>query len=375
MTDTDKEQDCCKWIKDYWLDTVLLFIAIAGVTWLTCPEWMLLLERPNVSTESNTAIRTLAFSYGAIVAFYGLSLGIRRLKATEKQLEHTGTQLEQTGRQLKITEASFFYERFERGTELLKGNEPHTRIAGIRMLKNVHETVELDNQKKLVRESLLDFICSRAGIYDPKKKTKPKPRKNRVDIEVAIKTLGELVSEDINHKNLQWIKENQQIGKLQQGKEQHEKSERLRHQQQIAEMKWFDELNLQNLDLRLLHLQRVKLRYANLIGAGLGGADLTGAHLRYVNLAKANLTRAILRGATLSEVNLYKTDLTRAYLRHILHSGKQKQLQAQLKEAIYEKGNPPSLPNGFDKIPEQNAYVWEKDGKGNWYHKFDENGK
>jgi len=369
MTDKkQQEQNCCEWMKIYWLDIVLVFIAIAGVTWLTCPEWMLLLEGQNIRAERNTAIRTLTFSYGAIVAFYGLSLGVRRLKATEKQLEHTGKQLEQTGRQLKITEAGFFYERFERGTESLKSNEPHTRIAGIRALKNVHNTVELDNQKELIRESLLDFIRREAGEYYLGK-PEPKPREERVDIETAIKALGELVPEDRRRQELNMA--NLDLRNL--------------------DLAW---VNLQGAMLEIAGLQNAelcdaKLQNAHLSGAKLQGADLTGAELQKADLTdtdsrKAKFTSAKLQGAYLDHAwledaslvganlegtSLNCTNLTEADLEYAKHFTKE-----QLETAIYEDGNPPKNLDKLDahppkelEIPKNRAYRLDTNKRGELY--------
>ena len=51
------------------------------------------------------------------------------------------------------------------------------------------------------------------------------------------------------------------------------------------------------------------LKYADLAGANLIGADLRGADLKYADLAGANLIGADLRGADLTDANLIGADL------------------------------------------------------------------
>jgi len=385
MTDKkQQEQNCCEWMKIYWLDIVLVFIAIAGVTWLTCPEWMLLLEGSNVSTERNTAIRTLAFSYGAIVAFYGLSLGVRRLKATEKQLEHTGEQLEQTGRQLKTTEAGFFYERFERGTELLSSDSLDRRAIGIRILESIHKMVDPTN-KKIIRESLLDFIRREAGEYYLGK-PEPKPREERVDIETAIKSWGELVSGeslqlferrkelkmwklDLRALNLSWA--NLQGANLEEAGLQ---NANLWH------------AKLQNAQLNGARLKHAQLNVAKLQGAELMGTELQNAELIDADLRRAKLMRAELQearlghawleGACLKDADLKGavmnyTDITTADLEYAEHL-----TPGQLETAIYEKYKPrPTLRYGLEVL-KKNAYEWaeeeDEDKENKFYFLFDD---
>ena len=202
------------------------------------------------------AIRILVFIYGALGAFYGLILAARRLK---------------------ISEAGLFNARFERGIEALASKKLHIRTAGVHILENLHKTAELAN-KKLIRKLLSDFIQNRAGIYDREKKTEPKPRGERVDIEAAIKALGALIS-----------KENMSLEERQ------------------------TELNMQKLDLRYLNLSKAKLQGAYFSDANLQGVIFHYANLQKANFWKANLQEvwfwdAKLQGVFLASAKLQKAD-------------------------------------------------------------------
>ena len=72
--------------------------------------------------------------------------------------------------------------------------------------------------------------------------------------------------------------------------------------------------NLTNADLTSANLTGANLSRADLTDANLTGANLTGANLRFSDLTGANLTGAILRHANLSYANLTGADLTRAHL-------------------------------------------------------------
>ena len=72
--------------------------------------------------------------------------------------------------------------------------------------------------------------------------------------------------------------------------------------------------NLRGADLSGANLSTANLSGANLSGANLSnanlrGADLSGANLRNANLSNANLSGANLRGANLSNANLSNADL------------------------------------------------------------------
>ena len=62
--------------------------------------------------------------------------------------------------------------------------------------------------------------------------------------------------------------------------------------------------------------EQATLRYANLSGANLSGADLRRADLSGANLSGADLRRADLSDATLSDATLYGADLSDATLRY-----------------------------------------------------------
>ena len=173
MTDKEQpDQNCCEWMKNNSLEIVLGIIALVIIP-LAAGQWWdcLVGEAENGAAGSGYAIRTLVFIYGALGAFYGVILNARRLK---------------------ISEAGLFDERFGRGVELLNNDGAYIRVAGVRILEDSHKTAE-PADKKLIYKLLIDFIHSRAGIYYSEK-PEPKPREERVDIEVAIKALGKLVS-------------------------------------------------------------------------------------------------------------------------------------------------------------------------------------
>ena len=77
--------------------------------------------------------------------------------------------------------------------------------------------------------------------------------------------------------------------------------------------------NLSGADLKDANLINANLSGADLInadlfGANLGGANLGGADLEGANLYRASLTGANLRGANLWRADLYRADLTNAIL-------------------------------------------------------------
>ena len=293
----------------YWLEILLgvFTIAITAVAicqwgWLTKGEY-----------GNGHAIRTLVFAYGAIGAFYALILNVRRLK---------------------MNEAGLFSDRLGRGVEALANEKKlHIRAAGVRILENLYKTAEPDNQK-LIRNLLLDFICNQTDIYDPAKETKPRRWKGRVDIEIAIKILGELVSAE----NIP-LEEKQK------------------------------ELDMMNLDLRNLDLSSAKLEGANFGQAGLQAASFTVAKLQKARFWSAKLqgtwfVNAELQKADFASAELEKADLTAADLENVKNL-----TQTQLDTAIYRKNTPPKLPAELT-IPENRAYKWEKDENGNMYRRI-----
>ena len=72
--------------------------------------------------------------------------------------------------------------------------------------------------------------------------------------------------------------------------------------------------NLSRADLSGANLSRANLSRANLSGADLSGADLSRADLSGANLSGADLSRADLSGANLSGANLSRADLSGANL-------------------------------------------------------------
>ena len=72
--------------------------------------------------------------------------------------------------------------------------------------------------------------------------------------------------------------------------------------------------NLRYADLTGADLTGANLRYADLRGSGLRGADLSGANLRYADLTGANLRRCNLRDADLTGADLRRCNLRYAHL-------------------------------------------------------------
>jgi hypothetical protein len=72
--------------------------------------------------------------------------------------------------------------------------------------------------------------------------------------------------------------------------------------------------NLYNADLTGAYLQGANLTGANLEAANLSGANLTGAYLHGANLSGADLTGAYLHGTNLSGANLTDANLSGANL-------------------------------------------------------------
>jgi len=459
MTDTDKEQqeqNCREWMKTHWLDTVMILLlfsllifliwqcnwllesenrhvirrlafissavgVIYGLTLLIrryCLEGVLVIFASLITAlvtclwelligpgeQAGLTIRTLVLIYAALGAFYGLSLGAKRLKATEKQIKITGEQIKITGEQIKITreqlkvnEAGLFNDRLGRVVEALASEKLYIREVGLILLADLYRDDGGKHQHKIL--NLLDqFIQNRAGIYDPDEETKAKSKDKetqdeRTDIETAIKILGGLVSKDRGEASRhceklkqrefeKWFEELERYKERRPHKELKPSFEQQRYEalRYLIESNWLGELKLQKLDFYSLRLQKVNLQGADLRDTNLTDADLTDANLqgtelidtifqnailKNAKLQKASLENANLKEANFERAEFEKTDLTKANLENA-----ENLTPTQLLEAIYNKNKPyPILPAGL-KIPKENAYKWEKDEKGRERRRF-----
>ena len=174
------------------------------------------------------------------------------------------------------------------------------RQGGVILLRRLGETAyEKGNklEKEMIINTLASFVRTQAPL--PKKKEgekelpPPKDRKDRLDVENAIKTLASIT---------EGIEERQNV-------------------------------DLSFTDLRGLHLsvfgKRTNLSFFNLAGANLSDAWLEGANLSKAELGRADLSNASLRFANLSAARL----------------GRSKNLTDHHIDKIrYYKNHPPTLP-------------------------------
>jgi len=256
-------------------------------------------------------------------------------------------------------------------------------------------------------------MTQKKNKHDQKKETESKQQGKRVDIEAAIRVLGELISKEKNmlpeeiEKKLDMHKLDLHDFDLSETKLQRANFSNANLQKanfskltqrdviylSYPQSKPYHGANLEDACFREANLQETNFQNANLKKAEFWGAEaqeanfshaklqdarfgraklqeanfweakLQGANFSYAKLQRARFYDAELQGANFAGANLEMTDFTGANLENIkylipfeVEAQSWNKLQEQLNKAIYAEDSPPqNLPDGL-KIPTDRAY-------------------
>ncbi|MDC1116050.1 hypothetical protein OAT37_04820 [Alphaproteobacteria bacterium] len=118
-------------------------------------------------------IRNAILIIGGLMAFYGLVQATKRQETFAEQVqtftEQAKTQAEQTKIQIKqadTAETQLFNDRLGRGVELLANPAKMLSKAGIRVLEDLANSVDVIEHKKIIANLLHDFIRGRTAIIN-----------------------------------------------------------------------------------------------------------------------------------------------------------------------------------------------------------------
>jgi uncharacterized protein YjbI with pentapeptide repeats len=130
-------------------------------------------------------IRNAILIIGGLMAFYGL---VQATKRQESFAEQVDTQIKQA----ETAETQLFNDRLGRGVELLANPDKMYCKAGIRVLEDLANSVDVIEHKKIIANLLHDFIKDRAAkIYQDDKNGKMAPVPvsrdvDRSDVQLAL---------------------------------------------------------------------------------------------------------------------------------------------------------------------------------------------
>ena len=130
-------------------------------------------------------IRNAILIIGGLMAFYGL---VQATKRQESFAEQVDTQIKQA----ETAETQLFNDRLGRGVELLANPDKMYCKAGIRVLEDLANSVDVIEHKKIIANLLHDFIKNRAAkIYQDDKNGKMAPVPvsrgvDRSDVQLAL---------------------------------------------------------------------------------------------------------------------------------------------------------------------------------------------
>ncbi|MDA7634812.1 hypothetical protein N8755_02740 [Alphaproteobacteria bacterium] len=130
-------------------------------------------------------IRNAILIIGGLMAFYGL---VQATKRQESFAEQVDTQIKQA----ETAETQLFNDRLGRGVELLAKSDKMLSKAGIRVLEDLANSVDVIEHKKIIANLLHDFIKNRAAkIYQDDKNGKMAPVPvsrgvDRSDVQLAL---------------------------------------------------------------------------------------------------------------------------------------------------------------------------------------------
>lgn len=336
-----------QWTMDWWKKVpgpLLIILAIGVFCVLIIYLYCISIEENFLQAIDRNGTRTLILLLAGIIGWYFL-------------YQRTTTAKQST----RIAEQGLTVDRLNRAIEQLASEKPYVRVGGIHGLEKIADTHE--EESKSIARILVSFIRTRAtkdseetGLKE-KKEEFDAHREQRLDIEIAVKTLARIASK---------LKKQKQIERYDDDK--------------------YHLCNLENLDLRGLRLEDV-----NLSEFGLEGADFSGAWLRGVNFTGAHLFRPfgikVLR-AIFFKAHLDNVDFTRAYLNHVIfteayltatkfdnvilqnaifdgavvngtHFECSQCLTQEQIDKTYYCGEPPHLPDGLELPPKESYYRME----------------
>ena len=253
----------------FYIRYVLLLLAIVSVIALTwnIPQWLVSPSESLTSQELSTLLfetrRSLILIIAAVAGLFGLYLIYRRMIAIEKSIQ--------------ITNEVQIADRFSHAVEQLGTYKLEVQLGGIFTLEKIASESEKDHW--IIMEILTAYVRENAPV------------------------IGD--AHDSDHQN-----------NIENDRDSF-KQKRLPTNIQailsvIGRRKWLAEEVEQN---HFLNLRKTNLKYADLKGAWLIGANFRGTNLEKANLMGANLAGAFLVEANLKHANLLNANLEGADLR------------------------------------------------------------
>lgn len=261
-------------------------------------SWLFWEDLRGTEDSLSTTIGDIALVIGGAIA---VLLAVWRSTVGERQVDAAQ-------RQASTVQQSLLNERYQRGAEMLGGEIPSVRQAGIYALASLAR-----DHPEQYHIQIIELLCSFARNPPEIKETQDTPGSQddlpplREDVQAAITAIGSRSKRGLGY-------------------------EKVRDFQ--------------------LDLSSASLKWARLRNANLSGADLTGADLRHADLRCTDLSEANLGGAALSDARLKDTDLSGAYIGHDYLPNSSGELisfepllltQDQLDEAKADPNNPPEL--------------------------------
>ena len=277
---------------------LIVVLLASGMIWWFW-DW---LRNTQAGYESpSTTIRNLGLFLAAPIA---LGLAIWRARVADRQAEAAQTQV-------VTSKGSLLNERYQKGAEMLGSEALSVRLSGIYAFARLAREHPEEYHAQIIR-----LLCTFVRHPPPERDEVTyvdenwRPQKLRSDIQEIMREIG---------------------------------------QRSDAQIK-IDEL--QQEDYSRLDLRYAELPGVFLVGANLSGLDLSGANLVGAVLNDADLIAVDMSGADLMSVDLSNSNLTGANFR-----GCKGLTQEQLDEAKASDDNPPILYHTFDANTGQQL-VW-----------------
>ena len=321
---------------------IFLFIALAVAASLSCFYTIeSIRNKPDVA-------RVVVLALGGVAAACGLVLAARRstkfseqvdtaqkqVEIAQNQAKMAQKQMEKFSEQVETAQRQLFNEQLGRGAKLLANKKIVMRQTGIRVLADLAE--KTPEEIKLIMQIIYDFVCSKAKSPSEDKEEEDKELKNKDDIELSIKTLGDLYN----------------------------KSEKLYEFKRLLN---FLDFHLGELNFNGAKLQGSTFLFAKLQGAHFWWAELQGVDFTFAKLQKANFYNAKLQGANFSHAELQGADCKGAELewadcKGADFSDAKNLTEKQVEVMIFDIGHPPTLPKDLKQfLDPRRGCEWKKD--------------
>ena len=359
-----------EWVKKEWQEDrprafCLGIAAIVAIAFIVHIGWAAVSTCLMISAG---AIRNYIFALGGVAGVYGLSVATRRARTADDQLLN---------------------ERLGRGTDLLAKDEMNMRRTGILVLEDLAKKSAAED-RKLIIQIIYDFIIANSqmkyaenedGFYIEGDKGDPvlqeaKPREERFDIELAIKTVITLSeSSDLRGDRIPFRKIDLRLlyfRRLETELRINFRESALNEVNfELAELNgaYFSRAELNKVNFRRAKLNRGRFFGAKLIRANFSRAELNEANFTIAELNRTRFIDAKLKGANFSRARLNGTRFKDADCSETNFKGVAEFTQDQVNQIIFEKGKEPILPEGLE-IPENRAYVWQGDKKDRMKRRF-----